>query len=51
MSDKKKKRFSTLFFLGLKTAVLSLVQPPPTRTRGDKTAVYSTRKKTGEKKF
>jgi hypothetical protein len=51
MSDKKTTRFSTLFFvLVLKTSVLSLVRPPPTRTC-DKTAVLSNRKKPSEKKF
>jgi hypothetical protein len=44
-------RFSTLFFVLVPNiAVLSLVHPPSTRTR-DKTAVFSTGKKHGEKKF
>jgi hypothetical protein len=51
MSDKKRNAFFTLFFvLVLKTSVLSLVHPPPTRTR-DKTAVFSTWKKTRWKLF
>jgi hypothetical protein len=42
--------FHLIFVLVLKTSVLSLMHPSPTRTR-DKTAVFRTRKKTGEKKF
>jgi hypothetical protein len=39
MSEKNEMRFSTLLFCSrAKTSVLSLVLPPPTRTR-DKTAV------------
>jgi hypothetical protein len=51
MSDKKRKRFFTLFFVLLqKHPFFNSCSYPSTHTR-DKTAVFRTNKKIGEKKF